>query len=114
MCPNEPTWTEGTPKSSESSGPVFTPRLFGSILLLTSIVCEIELKPSRVSRSVLDASVEFQTTPTRYTRVGSATELKKSFGCPGATISPVLPDGADCRFVPQNNRSLIVFVELRL
>ena len=63
-------------------------------VLFTTIGFQNRLNPNRVSSSVWLESVEFQTTPTSAAVVGSVTELKKSTGWFGATISPLLA-GAD-------------------
>ena len=64
------------------------------MLLLTTIGFQNRLNPNRASSSVWFESVEFQTTPTKAADVGSVTELNKSTGWPGDTIS-LLPAGAD-------------------
>src|SRR5436309_6594730 len=92
--------TAGTPKLAASSGPVLIPREAGSMLLLTTIGFQNRLNPNRASSSVWFESVEFQTTPTSAAVVGSVTELKKSTGWFGDTISPLLPAGDDWKLRP--------------
>src|SRR5438093_9971044 len=104
MYPKYPRYTAGTPRSAGSSGPVSRPSDFGSTLLfLGSSVCPIELYPMRVSSSVCDESVEFQTRPNNAVFCGGLITVLNMSGGPtlaGGTISPTFPAGADWLLYP--------------
>src|SRR5215471_7414088 len=92
--------TAGTPKLAASSGPVLMPSEAGSMLLLTPIGFQKRLNPTRISSSVRLESVEFHTTPASAADVGLVTELYRSTGWFGDTISPLLPAGDDWKLRP--------------
>ena len=65
------------------------------MLLLTTIGFQKRLYPTRASSTAWSDSVEFHTRPASAAVVGSVTELNRSTGWFGDTISPLLPAGAD-------------------